>query len=87
MVDRAESGLKGKDVKYYYWKVYEVEVSQNDTVTLDEFSTTENLKVAVINQNGTGAVVTCTYAANNVVTVTGAGTNMACTLYAFGRKA
>jgi len=87
MVDRAEAGLKGKDVEYYHWHVYEVEVSQNDTVTLPEFSTTENLKVAVINKKSDGSAVTCTYAANNVVTVTGAGTDMACVLYAFGRKA
>jgi len=87
MVDRPESGLRGKDVKYYYWKVYEVEVSQNDTITLPEFSTTENLKFAALNRNDTGAIVTCTYADNNIVTVTGASTNLVCTLYAFGRKA
>ncbi len=87
MVDRAESAVSKHDVKYYYWKVYEVEVSQNDTVTLDDFTTAENLKKAVIMQKSNGSEVTCTHAALNVVTVTGSGTNMACILYAFGRKA
>ena len=74
------------DVKYYGWAVYEVTVSNGDTITVDDFSTSENLKMAVINRQDTGAEVTCTYAANNVVTVTGAGSNLECYLYVFGKR-
>ena len=87
MVDRSESLKKIGDVKHYAWAVYEVEVSQNDTVTLGDYVTTENLKKAVVMRKDTGAEVTCTHANNNVVTVTGAGTNLQCVLFAFGRRA
>jgi len=90
MVDIAESGLKGADVKYWYYKTYDVEIQANgDTITLDDFSTAEDLKTAQINRKDTGAEVTCTHAALNVITITDAGIIGAtsCILYAFGRKA
>jgi len=90
MVDRSEDGKKGKDVEFWFWKVYEVEVSNNDTITLDEFSTvaTYHLKEAVLNAKEDGRVITCTHAALNVVTCTDAtASNTPCVLYAFGRKA
>jgi len=90
MVDRAESGLKAKDVEFWYWKVYDVVVSNTDTITLDEFSTVAgyDLKEAVLNSKEDGRVITCTHAALNVVTCTDAtASNTPCVLYAFGRKA
>jgi hypothetical protein len=89
LVDRAESGLKGKDVKYYYWHVYEVEIDNGDTITLSEFNSTDNLKTAQLNRKDNGDEVTCTHAAGNVVTVADAGitSTTPCILYAFGRKA
>lgn len=90
MVDIAESGIKGKDVEYYYWKVYDVEIQANgDTITLNDFSTAENLKTAQLNRKSDGSEVTCTHAALNVITVADATVTSAttCVLYAFGRKA
>ena len=89
MVDRPETGVQGKEVKYYMWKVYEVEFDNADTFTLDDFSSGEDLKTAQLNKKSDGTEVTCTHAANNVVTVND-GTIAATTagiLYAFGRKA
>jgi len=90
MVDIAESGIKGKDIKYYYYKTYDVEIQNNgDTITLDDFSTAENLKTAQLNRKSDGSEVTCTHAALNVITVADATVTGAtsCILYAFGRKA
>ena len=89
MVDRPESGIKGQEVKYYMWKVYEVEIDNGDTITLEEFSSADDLKTAQLNKKADGAEVTCTHAAKNVVTVADAGITATtpCILYAFGRKA
>ncbi len=66
----------------------EVTVSQNDTVTLsNHYATANPYSVTLIKQTD-GSAMTCTYAAGtNVVTVTGAGTNVACIYMAYGRKA
>ena len=87
MVDRTETLKKIVDVKYYAGAMYEVEVSNADTITLDDFTTAENLKKAVLMKKSDGSEVTCTHAALNVITVTGSGTNMECILFAFGRRA
>jgi len=86
MVDRTETLKKLKDVKYYAWAVYTVQVSLNDTVTLSDFADDSALKKAVLMKESDGSEVTCSVA-NNVVTVTGSGTNMNCVLFAFGIKA
>lgn len=74
------------------WQLYgdftcSVIVTQNDTFTLPEFVDTENLKYVKITNKITAADITCTYAALNVVTVTGACTDVPCRVYAFGVKA
>lgn len=86
MVDRSESAVKFGDVKYGYHKTYEVEVSQNDTVTLDDFDSSAALNHALLWKKSDRTEVT-TSTALNVVTVTGAGTNMDCILYVVGVKA
>ncbi len=86
MVDRSETLCKVADVKYYAWGVYDVEVSQNDTVTLGDFVTSSNLSKAVLMRKSDGSELTCTVA-NNVITVTSAATNAICVLFAFGVKA
>jgi hypothetical protein len=86
MVDRTESLKKIGDVKYYGYGLYEVEVSLSDTVTLADFASTVNLGKAVLMKESDGLEVTCTVA-NNVVTVTGSGTNMKCILFAYGVRA
>lgn len=77
---------KLSDVKYYAAGLYEVTASNGDTVTLGDFVNTEDLKKVVVIKNtdgteGTGDIV------NNVVTLGSIGTNMECTLFAFGRRA
>jgi len=86
MVDRAESSVKFGDVKYGYHKSYNVEVTQNDTITLEDFDTTVDLDHALLWKKSDRTEVT-TSKALNVVTVTGAGSNMDCILYAVGVKA
>lgn len=72
---------------YYAYAMYEVEVSQNDTITVDEFSTLENLKFAALIDMVDGTEIACTFTALNVITVSGASTHDSCVLYVFGRKA
>jgi hypothetical protein len=71
-------------IQYFADATYTFTLTQNDTFTLSDFVDTENLKYVKITKVLDAANVTCTYAANNVVTVTNAGTNMVCRVYAFG---
>lgn len=68
------------------WMEVDVEMSQNDTVTIGELSSAENIKVATLVRKTDGTELTCTIA-NNQVTCTNAGTNMRCVLFLFGVKA
>lgn len=87
MVTRQVENQDLDDVKYFADAKYTVTVSQNDTIPLPDFVDTENLKFAALINRSTGAQITCTYAAFNVVTVTGACTNQECTLFVFGVRA
>lgn len=90
MSDRPETKIKGKDVTYRYAAMYEVEVSNGDTVTLEDFDSTVALDQAWMVKKNNGAEMTCTKAAGspyNIVTVTGAGTNIDCILFVVGVKA
>jgi len=71
---------------YFNAEFGEVTVSQNDTVTLGNFSTTVNLSNVYMMKNSDGSEMTQTHAANNVVTITGAGTNVLCVYLAYGVK-
>jgi hypothetical protein len=65
-----------------------VVVSNADTVTISSLYATANPYSVTLIKKSDGAAMTCTYAANtNVVTVTGAGTNVDCIYMAYGRKA
>lgn len=70
----------------YGWGVYEVIVTLADTITLADFVDTENLALGTLVNNKTGATITTTLA-NNIVTVTGAATDVECTLFTFGARA
>lgn len=87
MADRSETVLKGKDGLYFRVEFGEVVVSNADTVTLDHFSSTSNLLEAYLIKKSDGSEMTCTHAANNVVTISGAGTNVPCYYLAYGIKA
>jgi len=71
---------------YFNAEFGEVTVSNADTVTLGNFSTTVNLSNVYMMKNSDGSEMTQTHAANNVVTVTGAGTNVLCVYVAYGVK-
>jgi len=82
----ATPSLKKKaDVEYLAWAVYEVTVSQNDTITLPEFVNNVTLAQALLIQESDGATVTTTKS-NNIVTVTQAVSNLPCILFAAGIK-
>ena len=86
MADRSEKILKGKDGIYFRIELGEVTVSNADTVTFDKFSDTNNLMEAYFIKKSDGSEMTCTHAANNVATITGAGTNLDCFYMAYGVK-
>lgn len=88
MVDRAETVLKGKNGIWDRWEIGEAEVTSppNDTITLDNFDSSQNLLTAYVFRKVTGAEITCTKA-SNVITITGACTNADCFYVAYGYKA
>lgn len=86
MADRTATIKYGKDGLYFRVELGEVTVSQNDTVTLDKFSSTTNLSNVYIMKKSDGSEMTQTHAANNVITITGAGTNVPCFYIAYGVK-
>ncbi len=86
MVDRTYQVKRQADIKYYIWLEVDVEMSQNDTVTLQEFSAVENLKVATLVRKSDLTVLTNSIS-NNQMTCTNAGINMQCVLFVAGVKA
>jgi len=86
LVDRTYQVNRQADIKYYIWLEVDVEVSQNDTVTLQEFSAVENLKVATLVRKSDLTVLTNSIS-NNQMTCTNAGINMQCVLFVAGVKA
>ena len=84
MTARSVTLLKYKNGPYYRYEVGTVTVSNADTFTLDGFSTTDNLSNVYIMQVSDGSEMTQTHAALNVVTVTGAGTDVKCIYLAYG---
>jgi hypothetical protein len=85
LVDRSYLVNKQIDIKYFGWMEVDVELSQNDTVTFDEFSATENLRVAALVRKSDALELTCSIA-NNQVICTNAGVNMQCVLFLVGVK-
>jgi hypothetical protein len=65
-----------------------VVVSNADTVTIGSLYATANPYSVTLIKKTDGSAMTCTYAAGtNIVTITGAGTNVDCIYMAYGRKA
>ena len=87
MADRTEKMWKTKGDLYYRAEFGEVTVSAADTVTLDKFSATTNLSNVYLMKMADGTEMTQTHAANNVITITGAGTNVPCIYMAYGVEA
>lgn len=86
MVDRSETVWKYKKGILHRAEFGEVQVSLNDTVTLDGFSSASALMAAKLFKKTDGTEMTSTVALN-VITVTGAGTNIECIYMAYGYKA
>lgn len=87
MVSRSTRAWKVKRGIYETAEFGEVTASQNDTFTLGNLYATANPYSVTLIKQTDGSAMTCTYAAGtNVVTVTGAGTNVACLYMAYGRK-
>ena len=86
MADRAKKIIKGKDGLYTRIEVGEVTVSNGDTVTFNHFSDTDNLLEAYFIKKSNGSEMTCTHAAVNVATISGAGTDVHCIYLAYGVK-
>jgi hypothetical protein len=86
MVDRSYTTRKHDEVEYFLWTVVEVEMSQNDTVTLSDFSASTAILIDTLVRKDTGVELTSSIA-NNVITMTSAGTNLKVVIFAFGVKA
>jgi hypothetical protein len=86
MVDRSYNIKRKDEVEYYLWQVLDTEMSQNDTVTLGEFLSTTAILIDTLVRKDTGVELTSTIA-NNVITMTSAGTNLKVVIFAFGVKA
>jgi hypothetical protein len=86
MVDRAETIWKQKKGLYHRAEFGEVQVSQNDTVTLDNFKSSVALLKALFVKKADGTEMANTIALN-ACTITGAGTNVDCIYIAYGYKA
>jgi len=87
MADRNETVWKFKKGLVFAAEFGEVEVSNADTVTYSNFSATDNLLEAHLIKAVDGTEMTCTHAANNVITITGAGVNVDCVYVIYGYKA
>jgi hypothetical protein len=88
MVDRDETVKKAYGNLYFRAEFGEVTVSVGDTFTLDNFSATTDLKNVYIMKKSDGLEMTHTavLGLNNVVSVTGAGTDVPCIYMAYGVK-
>ncbi len=84
---RDATSLRGADIEVGIWNVYEVQVSFNDTITLAEFDTGQNLSQCLLFKKSDRSTVTQVNALN-VITVTQAGlTNVDCLLFVAGASA
>jgi hypothetical protein len=77
--------LKYQEGFVWRWEVGEVEVSNGDTITLDNFDSAQNLTDVYLTKKNGGSEMTGTIS-NNVYTITGAGTNVDCFYWAYGYK-
>ena len=90
MVDRPETVWKRKKGLYYRAEFGEVEVSQNDTVTLGGFeSTATGIITAYLLKQSNGTVMASSVngTTKNQIDVSGAGQNVLCVYMAYGVKA
>lgn len=88
MASRSRTVWKVKNGIYESAEFGEVTVSNADIVTMGNLIATANPYSVTIIKMTDGSAMTCTYAAGtNVVTITGAGTNVKCIYMNYGVKA
>lgn len=73
-------------MRLYVELMAEAEMTQNDTVTLGEFMNSENMAQAFLVNQLSGALITSSIT-NNVITMTGAGSNLRVIILAVGKAA
>ena len=83
MVVRTATQVRGDSIETGLWNVYEVEVSQADTIPLSDFDSSKALDQALLIKKSDRSTITTTIALN-VVTVTGVSANEPCLLFAAG---
>ena len=84
MANRSATILKAKNgLNYLRVEFGEVTVSNADTITLDAFDNTLDLLGFYLMKKADGSEMTTTVS-NNVVTVTGSGTDVDCWYLAYG---
>jgi len=86
LVARTPTSLKSDDVEIGFWEVLEVEVSQNDTVTLSSFKNSATLDQTLVVKKSDRTAMTHTVS-NNVITITDTGTNIDVIVFACGVSA
>jgi len=69
MVNRKETKLQMEDIQLSAWSVYQIVVSQNDTITLNEYSAAVDLDIVALTKKSDRTAVTNTIL-KNVITVT-----------------
>jgi hypothetical protein len=83
MTDRTDT-VKGKQyVRFYMEVMLEAEMTMGDTVTVGDFTNSSNMAQCWLVNKQTGALITSSIS-NNVVTMTGAGTNLRVIIFAVG---
>ena len=88
MASRSVTIWKRKTGIYEAWETGEVTVSNADTFTVSNLIATENPYNVVLWKMTDGSEMTNTHAAGtNVVTISGAGTDVKCIYMAYGVKA
>jgi len=90
MTDRSETVWEAKKGIYFRAEFGEVEVSQNDTVTLESFESTPTgiIKALLIKKsNGLEMASNVHATTKNKIEVSGSGSNIECVYIAYGVKA
>jgi hypothetical protein len=87
LANKSRTPWKTKNGIYESAEFGEVTVSNADTVTLSNLKATANPYTVTLVKMTDGSAMTCTYSAGtNVVTVTGAGTDVKCIYLSYGVK-
>jgi len=85
MASRTYTVVKQQDIVYLQNITLDAEVSQNDTITVAEFDSSQELKSLLVVNKSSGAEITAT-SSLNVITITGSCTNADVRIFVVGVK-